>query len=62
MAQRSTALTVLPEDLGSIPSTHSVAHNHLYLQSQGILLGLSGALWAHYCTDIQASKISTGTK
>lgn len=47
MAQRSIALTVLPEDLGSIPSTHIVAHNHLYLQSQGILLWLSGALEAH---------------
>jgi hypothetical protein len=29
MAQRLTALAVLPELLGSIPSIHMVAHNHL---------------------------------
>jgi hypothetical protein len=28
------AHTALTEDLGSIPSTHKVAHNHLYLQFQ----------------------------
>lgn len=40
-APRSIAPTVLPEDLGSIPCTHIEAHNHLYPQSQGILLRLS---------------------
>jgi hypothetical protein len=29
MAQRLEALTALPEFLGSIPSNHMVAHNHL---------------------------------
>jgi hypothetical protein len=29
MAQRLTALTALPEVLSSIPSNHTVAHNHL---------------------------------
>jgi hypothetical protein len=31
-----SALAVLPEDLGSIPSNHSGPHNHLELQFQGI--------------------------
>jgi hypothetical protein len=30
MAQRLGALTVLPEDLSSVPSNHMVAHNHLW--------------------------------
>ena len=30
MAQQSSALAALPEDPGSIPSNHMVAHNHLY--------------------------------
>lgn len=30
------ALIAHPEDLSSIPSTHTAAHSHLYLQSQGI--------------------------
>jgi hypothetical protein len=29
MAQRLRVLTALPEVLGSIPSNHIVAHNHL---------------------------------
>jgi hypothetical protein len=29
MAQRLRALTALPEVLGSIPSNHMMAHNHL---------------------------------
>jgi hypothetical protein len=29
MAQRLKALNVLPEDTGSIPSTHTAAQNHL---------------------------------
>jgi hypothetical protein len=29
MAQRLRALTALPEVLGSIPSNHMVAHNHV---------------------------------
>jgi hypothetical protein len=36
MAQRLKALAALPEDPGSIPSTHMVAHNCLQLQFQGI--------------------------
>jgi hypothetical protein len=36
MALQLKALTVLLEDPSSIPSTHSVAHNHLEVQSQGI--------------------------
>jgi hypothetical protein len=30
------ALVALPEDPGSIPSAHMVAHNQSYLQFQGI--------------------------
>jgi hypothetical protein len=33
---RTRTLVVLAEDLGSIPSTHKVAHNHLQLYFQGI--------------------------
>jgi hypothetical protein len=33
MAQCLRALAALPEDLGSIPSTHMAAHNCLQLQS-----------------------------
>ena len=29
MAQRSRALSALPEVMSSIPSSHTVAHNHL---------------------------------
>ena len=36
MAQRLRALTALPEDPGSIPSTHMAAHNCLKIQFQGI--------------------------
>lgn len=36
MAQPLRALATLPEDLGSIPSTHITAHNCLQLQSHGI--------------------------
>ena len=36
MAQWLGALTALPEDLGSIPSTHMAAHNCLKIQLQGI--------------------------
>lgn len=36
MAQWLRALVTLAEILGSVPSTHRVAHNHLYLQFQGI--------------------------
>lgn len=34
MAQQFRALTVLTEDLGSIPSTDMVPYNHPYLQLQ----------------------------
>jgi hypothetical protein len=33
MIQQIRALVVLPDDLGSIPSTHTVAHNHTYSSS-----------------------------
>jgi hypothetical protein len=36
-AQWLRALAALPEDLGSIPSTHTAAHNCLELQFQGSL-------------------------
>lgn len=36
MAQSLKALVALEEDLGSTPSTHTVAHKHLKLQFQGI--------------------------
>jgi hypothetical protein len=29
MVQQARALAALPEDLDSVPSTHTVAHNHL---------------------------------
>lgn len=47
MAQWLKSLAVLPEDPGSIPSTHMAAHNSLSHQFQGI--------W-HPHTDIQAGK------
>lgn len=36
MAQKSRALTALPEDVSSVPSTHEAAYNCLSLQIQGI--------------------------
>lgn len=36
MAQWLEAPAALPEDLGSVPSTHKVAPNHLYLRLQEI--------------------------
>ncbi|CAO2645611.1 hypothetical protein LEMLEM_LOCUS27546 [Lemmus lemmus] len=36
MAQWLRALTALPKDPGSIPSTHMAAHNCLKIQFQGI--------------------------
>ena len=35
MAQQLKALTALPEDAGSIPSTHTVVHSCLQLQFRG---------------------------
>ena len=49
MAQWLRSLAALPEDLGSVLSTHSDTHNHLQLQFQEIScpllasLGISGA-------------------
>lgn len=31
MAQQLRTLAAFPEDLGSVPSTHVVAHNHLFV-------------------------------
>lgn len=36
MAQWLKAIAILREDLGLTPRVHTVAHNHLKLQSQGI--------------------------
>jgi hypothetical protein len=36
MSQWLRVLAALPEDPGSIPSTHMIAHNCVYLQFQGI--------------------------
>ena len=36
MTQQLRAFASLPEDLGSIPSTHVAAHNYQTLQFQGI--------------------------
>jgi hypothetical protein len=48
MAQQLRALAALPKQLlGSIPSNHKIAHNHLYLQSQDLIL--SSGLCRH-CT------------
>jgi hypothetical protein len=49
MGQWLGALAALPEDLGSIPSNHLVAHTFLYIQFSGI--------W-HPHTGIHANKIS----
>jgi hypothetical protein len=38
MAQWLRALAALAKDLGLVPSTHRVAHNHLILQFQRIPL------------------------
>jgi hypothetical protein len=43
MAQLLGALTALPEVLSSIPSNHTVAHNHLYwdlIPSSGMQVGV----------------------
>jgi hypothetical protein len=45
MTQELRNLAVLPEDSGSIPSTHIVAHSLLELQSQGSN-ALFWTLWA----------------
>ena len=44
MSQRLRELAALSEDLGSIPSTHTVAHGCLYPQFQGYTT-LSWPLW-----------------
>jgi hypothetical protein len=36
MAQWLGSPAALPEDVGSIPSTHMVAHNHLYCNSSSM--------------------------
>lgn len=53
MAQQLRALAALPEDPGSVPSTHMAAHNCLKLQFQGI--------WHHY-TDIHPGERPTNIK
>ena len=50
MAQWLRALTVLPEDLGLIPSTHKAAHNypqHPLLDSTGTMYILAGKTLIH---------------
>ena len=49
----------LPDDLGSIPSTHMTAYNGLWLPFQGIK-HLFWPLWAQahmQCTDIHENKL-----
>ena len=41
MAQQLKALTVLAEDISSVPSTRVVAHNHLNLHFQAIMFSLA---------------------
>ena len=43
MAQWLRALTILPENLGSIPSNHMVAHNHLFRIQCALLVCLKRA-------------------
>jgi hypothetical protein len=40
MASRLRVLVALSDGLSSVPRTHMVAHNHLYLQSEGFLCSL----------------------
>ena len=47
MAQQLRTLIALPEDWGSIPSTHMAAHNHLTP---------SGFRGGTVCTDIHANR------
>jgi hypothetical protein len=60
MAWWLRALTVLPEDLGWIPNSHTVVHNHLEFWFQGIqssLLTFTGIAHMWY-TDIHSIKTS----
>ena len=41
MAQQLRALAALAEDLGSVPSTHTVVHNHLKLHFWGNMVSCS---------------------
>ena len=43
MAQQSRVLTVLSEDLGSVPSTYMEAHNHLLTP---VLGGSDAVFWS----------------
>jgi hypothetical protein len=47
MAQWLKALTALTESLGSVPSTHSSRHNHLYLEFPGSQC----SLWSPWAPD-----------
>lgn len=47
MAQWLNVLTTLAKDPGSIPTTYMAAHNHLYLQFQGIGLLLDSESTVH---------------
>lgn len=57
MAQRLTTLATLMEDLGSVGSTYMAAHNHLYLQVQGIQHPFLASLGM--CMGTQTHKINT---
>jgi hypothetical protein len=49
IAQNVRVHTSLTEHLGSVPSTHKVAHNHLCLQVLGIHVPSSGLLRYQAC-------------
>ena len=58
MAQKFVTLTALPEDLGSIASTHMAPHNHFTL-APNRSDALSSGLWGIECkwyTEIHAGK------
>lgn len=59
MALQLTALTALAEDPGSVPSTHMVAHNCLYLQFQALKPSQNSASTKYILTCRQKTDIHT---
>ena len=58
MAQQLRALAALPEDMGSVPRTHIVAHKWLKIQVQGIQHSLLAFMGTRYTAriDMHAGK------
>lgn len=52
MTQTLRALLVLPEDMGSIPSNHVAANNHLLLHFQGTYWLLLTSVGTRYVPNI----------